>query len=167
MALKDLYAATAPTLPMTTPTLDYARFVPVEAFWQYNLSDPAKRRFRTSTIYGSYVQTSPDPDAQLAADLGPQLLAPAANSWLVPLRNVNGLTGYEVKKKLRIDPPPPYVAMVLSVAKMVMSNVQVRDPRGIDAIPYGLLQWRAGDVRDEQIDRDIPVAALGRLKWWS
>lgn len=166
LALKDLYAATAPTLPMATPTLDYARFVPMWAFWEFNLSDVVRRRHRTLTAYRSYVATSSNPDAQLAADLGPQLLAPAANSWLIPLRNVAGLTGSEVKRELRIDPPPPYVVMVLSVAKMVMSNVQVRDPRGIDAIPHRLLQWRAGDVTDEQIDRDIPVAALERLEWW-
>ena len=167
-ALEGMYATTAPTLPVAPPTLDYARFVPIAAFWQYNLAEAAKRRFTTSADYSSYIQTSdnPPPALQLTADLGPQLLAPAANSWLVPLRNVAGLTGVEVKRALNIVPPPPYVVMVLSVSKMIKSDVRVRDPRGVDAIPYRLVQWRSGDVRDEQIDRDIPVAALERLEWW-
>ena len=166
MALDALHAATAPTLNVAPSTLRYARFVPIAAFWQYNLSTVAKRRFATPTDYSRHIQTSLDPALELMADLGPQLLAPAANSWLVPLRNVAGLTGIAVKRALIISPPPPYVVMILPVAKMVSANVQVRDPRGVDAIPYRLTQWRSGNVSDEQIDRDIPRAALGRLEWW-
>lgn len=41
----------------------------------------------------------------------------------------------------------------------------VREPRGLDAVPARLVQWRAGDVPDERIDLNIPRAALGRIGW--
>ena len=92
-------------------------------------------------------------------------LVPAAHSWLVPVTRIAGLDGAGTKRCLRIDAEPPYIVMVFPAAKMASVGVEIREPRGIDAVPARLVQWSPGDVPDERIDQDIPSAALGGLEW--
>lgn len=59
----------------------------------------------------------------------------------------------------------PYIVMTLAVRKMQASGVEIRVPRGVDAIPSRLVRWSREGVPNERIDQDIPTAALGRLEW--
>ena len=60
---------------------------------------------------------------------------------------------------------PPYVMFVFTTASLARGGVQIRDPRGIDAVPSVLLQWVPGNVSDEVIDGDLDRAALERIEW--
>ena len=55
--------------------------------------------------------------------------------------------------------------MIFPAATMRAAGVVVRDPCGLDAVPGRQTQWSSGDVPDEGIDQDIPLAALGSLQW--
>jgi hypothetical protein len=163
--LEALRLSTLPALPLSTPTLDYARCVSLEVFWRFNLDPAVKRLFVTAEDYRRWIESRPLPEHQLKKDLGAQLLAPSANSWLVPVALLDGLSASELKIRLNFGQPPPYVLMVLSVATMTAAGVEVRSPTGVDAIPSRHTQWFRENVPDERIDRDIPRAALERIEW--
>lgn len=55
--------------------------------------------------------------------------------------------------------------MTFPAGKMQASGVEIRAPRGVDAIPNRLVWWSSEGVPNERIDQDIPTAALGRLEW--
>ena len=115
--------------------------------------------------YRRFIETDPNPATRLARDLGPDEIAPATHSWLVPVHRVAGLTGVQTKARLNFDQQPPYVMMVFSAAKMKDADMRVREPRGIDAIPNRLIQWRSGNVPDERIDHELRRRALTRIEW--
>ena len=61
----------------------------------------------------------------------------------------------------------PFSVPFLPVQQVAMraAGVAVREPRGVAAVPKRLAQWSSGDVPDERIGDDIPLAALGSLQW--
>ena len=161
----ELHADVAPLLPRTDPTIDYVRCVSVETFWRFNVDASLKAYFVTAEDYRRSVEGEVDPAARLTNDLGADPVVPAANSWLVPASDVDGLTGAEAKARLNFTQDPPYAVMVWSVARMIGAGVTVRAPRGVDAIPSRLLQWYPENVPDERIDGDLPRTALERIEW--
>ena len=163
--LEALRLTALPSLPMVPPTVDYARCVSIEIYWRYNVNPLVKEFFVAPEDYRRSIESSAQPEAQLELDLGPQPIAAAANSWLVPAARLAGVSAADMKVQLNFDQPPPYVVMVFTVARMVASGVRVRVPTGIDAIPSRLIQWFRENVPDERIDRDIPRSALERLEW--
>ena len=107
-----------------------------------------------------------DPAAIARLGLHPdEVLVPASHSWLVPAARIAGMSGRRTKSLLRIDHEPPYLVMIFPVATMSAAGVAAREPGGVDAVPKRLAQWSSGDVPDERIDDDIPLAALGSLQW--
>jgi hypothetical protein len=163
--LEALRVAALPSLPMVPPAVDYARCVAIEVFWRYNLDPRVKELFVAPEDYRRSIESSPEPEVRLESDLGPQSIAPAANSWLVPSARLDGVSAADMRIQLNFDQPPPYVVMAFSVARMFAAGVEVRVPTGIDAIPSRLTQWFRENVPDERIDRDIPRAALERIEW--
>ena len=163
--LDKLCEEVRPTLPVDTPAVDYARCVDVEAFWRYHLKSHSRAIFIRVGDYRAQVESDPDPSARLLADFNIESFVPAANSWLAPLRDLNGLTGEGMKDWLKLRADPPYVVLVLSVERMHAKGVAVRRPRGVDAIPGRHLKWYSGNVPDERIDQDIPASAVERIEW--
>ena len=163
--LKELRQAVIPHLPMEAPIVDYARCISVPVFWRYHLRLVRRKIFRTSRDYLHYLEALVDPAAAVRRDLDGRILVPASHSWLVPADRIAGLGGAKTKIRLQIDHDPPYIVMVFPVARMRAAGVEIREPRGVDAIPGRFVQWSSGDVPDERIDRDIPRAALGGLEW--
>ena len=154
-----------PRLIVETPATDYARCVSIEVYWRYNLGRDRKELFRSPEDYRRRVEIENDPAARLLADLAPGILVPAAHSWLVPLSDLDGLSGTQVRMRLNMRQDPPYVVLVLSADRMRIGGVAVRSPRGIDAIPGRHVQWHPGDVRNERIDLDIPASAVEGIEW--
>ena len=155
-----------PDLALLPPALDYARCVSVPVFWRYHLRPARRRIFRTGELYRRYLESLSNREEVISNDLrDDEPLVPAAHSWLVPVSRITGLDGAGTKRRLRIDDEPPYIVMVFPAAKMAAGGVEIREPRGIDAVPGRLTQWSPGDVPDERIDQDIPTTALGGLKW--
>ena len=163
--LDELRLTAIPHLPMDPPAVDYVRCLSVEVFWRFNLDVAIKGLFVTPEDYRRFIETDPDPTERLAEHLGPQLIVPAANSWLIPASRIAGLSGAQAKVLLNFEQQPPYVVMMFSVARLTSSGVQVREPRGVDAIPSRLIQWSPDNVPDERIDRDVPRSALERIEW--
>lgn len=163
--LVELHADVAPALPRAQPTVDYVRCLSVEIFWRFNLEPARKAYFVSPEDYRRAVEADPDPSIRLLADLGPDPVVPAANSWLVPRTHVAGLAGSQIKVHLNMSQAAPYVVFVWSVARMIDAGVTVRAPRGVDAIPSRLLQWFPENVPDERIDGDLPRMALERIEW--
>lgn len=163
--LAEVHRDVAPALPRVEPTVDYVRCLSIEVFWRFNLEPGRKAYFATAEDYRRAVEADPDPAERLLADLGPDPLVPAANSWLVPKADVAGFTGPQIKSRLNMSQAPPYVLFVCSVARMIDAGVTVRVPRGVDAIPSGLLQWYPENVPHETIDGDLPRKALERIEW--
>lgn len=121
--------------------------------------------FARAEDYRRWLDAVPDPAGVARAHLKEEILVPAANSWLIPAGRIDGLSGTKLKARLKLGDHPPYIVMVLPLERLRASGVEVREPRGVDAVPARFRHWRAGDVPDERIDQDIPVAALGRLEW--
>ncbi len=163
--MDELHRTVVAQLPMDPPTIDYARCVCVEVFWRFNLDPSIKEFFASPQDYRRFIETDPEPGQRLAEHLGPQLIVPEANSWLIPDSSLAGLSGPQAKALLNFTQPPPYVVMVFTVEQMSEAGVLVREPRGIDAIPSRQIQWFPDNVPDERIDRDVPRAALGRIEW--
>ena len=85
---------------------------------------------------------------------------------MVPAANIAGLNGRSLKVRLKLSSSePPYLIFIFPVAKLQAAGVQVREPRGVDAVPARHVQWSPGGVADERIDQDIPYAALGGIQW--
>ena len=153
-------------LALLAPTVDYARCVSVPVFWRYHLRPAQRGIFRTGELYRRYLESLSDCEAVLGNDLrDDEPLVPADHSWLVPVSRIAGLDGAATKRRLRIDDEPPYIVMVFPAERMAATGVDLREPRGVDAVPARLLRWSPGDVPDERIDQDIPTAALGGLQW--
>lgn len=148
------------------PVVDYARCVSVPVFWRYHLRPSRRRIFRSGDLYRRYVESQGNCVQVIRNDLrNDEPLVPGAHSWMVPVSRIAGLDGAATKRRLRIDHEPPYIVMVFPAERMGAAGVDVREPRGVDAVPARLLQWSPGDVPDERIDQDIPTAALGGLEW--
>ena len=164
--LEELRERTVPDLALQSPTVDYARCVSVQVFWRYYLHPAQRRTFRTGDMYRRYLEYLDNPVEMIRNGLrDDEPLVPAAHSWLVPVTRISGLDGARTRRRLRIDDEPPYIVMVFPAARMRAAGVEIREPRGLDAIPGRFLQWMPGDVPDERIDQDIPIAALGNLEW--
>ena len=164
--LEELRRQILPDLPCHSPACDYARCVPVDVFWEYNLTSERRADFPTAEEYLRWLQREADPAAAALCDLSTCDLVPAAHSWLVPAEHIADLSGRSLKSRLRLTGhEPPYLVFVLPVAKLKSAGVMVREPRGVDAVPSRLVQWVSGDVLDERIDQDIPRAALGGIQW--
>ncbi len=118
--------------------------------------------------YRRYLEAEGDPAAAARRDLPAGILVPAAHSWMVPAACIAGLDGRRIKSRLRMfENSPPYLVLLFPVHKMKAAGVEVREPRGVDVVPGRLVRWAPGDVRGERIDKDIPLAALGGIKWRS
>jgi hypothetical protein len=164
--LEELRERTVPDLALQSPTIDYARCVSVQAFWRHHLHPAQRRAFRTGDIYRRYLEYLDNPVEMIRNGIrDDEPLVPAAHSWLAPATRISGLDGARTRRRLRIDDEPPYVVMIFPAARMRAAGVEIREPRGLDAIPGRFLQWVPGDVPDERIDQDIPIAALGDLEW--
>lgn len=163
--LDALHKDTVPHLQTQEPQVDYARCIGVLTFWRFNIDIAIKTAFPDHDNYRRRIERSQHPEMLLTSDLGPGPLVQANHSWLAPARLIAGLTAAQTQIRLNFNQPPPYVIMVFSKSKMQAAGVEVREPRGIDAIPRRLTQWRPDNVPGERIDRDIPLAALERLEW--
>ena len=154
-----------PDLPLQPPTCDYARCVPVDTFWRYHIEPGRRELFATPEDYRFHLDASADPAAAAREDLQDGILVTAAHSWLVPADRIAGLDGVQLRSRLKLDREPPYIVMMLPAVRMRVAGVEVREPRGLDVIPGRFRRWSPGDVPEERIDQDIPVAALGDLEW--
>ena len=163
--LEDLRRQVVPDLPLEPAECDYARCVSVVTFWRHHLRPEVQTAFIRAEDYRRWLDAARDPAGVARAHLNEEVLVPAAHSWLIPARRIDGLSGRQMKARLKLGDHPPYIVMVLPLERLRASGVEVREPRGVDAIPGRFRDWRAGDVPDERIDQDIPVAALGRLEW--
>jgi len=164
--LERLRAEVVPDLAVRPPTLDYARCVTVQTFFVHNASSLVRASFATAADYRAYLLGLGDPATQLALDLSPSgLVTPGRYSWLLPYQPTVGLTAGQLKVLLNNTQDPPYVMFVFTTASLARGGVQIRDPRGIDAVPSVLLQWVPGNVPDEVIDGDLNRAALERIEW--
>ena len=163
--LDRLHQAAIGCLETQHPAVEYCRLVGLETFWHHNLDIVTKEAFTTPASYARYVSSAEAPAQVLQDDVGSQIVADAAHSWMVPYSELEGLTSAQARAKLRFHRNPPYAVMVFSVAKMVANDVLVRDPCGLDVIPGRILDWYPGNVTDEKIDGDIPRAALDRIEW--
>ena len=165
--LEALRERVIPDLALGRPTGDYARCVSVDVFWDYHMK-PGRREFFASDarVYRHYLESLADPVHVIRRDLRDiEILVPAAHSWLVPADQIAALGGTKTKSHLQIDDNPPYIVMTFPVAKMQASGVEIRAPRGVDAIPGRLVRWSREGVPNERIDQDIPTAALGCIEW--
>ena len=163
--LEDLRRQVVPDLPLRFPICDYARCVPVAAFWRHHVRPERGELFASPEDYRFHLEAETDPAATARGDLRDGILVLAAHSWLVPADRIAGLDGVHLKSRLRLDRAPPYIVMMLPVARMRAAGVAVREPRGVDAVPGRFRRWSPGDVPEERIDQNIPVAALGDLQW--
>ena len=164
-SLEALYDQHAPTLARVPPNSDYARVVPLRGFWVHNVSAGVKVRFGVFANYERHIGSLSSPENRLRADLKDGHLCPAEHSWMAPWSTLAGMTGVQLRQHLIITASPPYVVMVFPGQLMAAVGVSVRNPRGIDAIPGPSLQWYAGGVPNEKVDGDIPLSALGSLRW--
>ena len=165
--LEALRERVIPDLALVHPTADYARCASVDVFWDYHMN-PDRREFfaNDARVYRRYLESVADPVHAIRRDLREsEILVPAAHSWMVPSDQIAALDGTKTKSHLQIDDDPPYIVMTFPVAKMQASGVEIRAPRGVDAIPNRLVRWSRGGVPNERIDQDIPTAALGCLEW--
>ena len=165
--LEALRQRVIPDLALVHPTADYARCVSVDVFWDYHMN-PGRREFfaNDARVYRRHLESAADPVQVIRRDLSDdEVLVPAAHSWLVPSDQIAALDGAQTKSHLQVDDDPPYIVMTFPVAKMQAYGVEIRVPRGVDAIPSRLVQWSRGGVPNERIDQDIPTSALGGLEW--
>ena len=129
-------------------------------------ADTATLSYLATTQAPQMIETGRTPAAVALLDLPASgTLVPAVHSWLVPVERITGLSGPQTKLLLSIRAEPPYLVMVLPAAAMREARVEVREPRGVDAVPKRHDQWSPGDVPGERIDQDIPFQALGGLRW--
>ena len=163
--LAELRAEVVPRLSTEAPRVDYARCVGIEVFWRRNLLPVRRAYLATPEDYRLAVDADADPPARLLADLGPDLVVPAANSWLIPLADLARFSGAQMRARLNMGQDPPYVVLIFSVARMLLAGVTVRVPCGLDAVPSRLLQWYQENVPDERIDGDLLQIALARIEW--
>ncbi len=152
-------------MPLWPPKCDYARCVSVEIFWRFHVNRETRGQFRNHTEYRQHLEAELDPARTARSHLSGEVLVPAPHSWLVPANHLAGLTGIRMRQLLQFEQRPPYLVMVFPVSKLLAAGVQVREPRGIDAVPKRFTQWAAGDVPGERIDEDVPLSALGSLQW--
>ena len=165
--LEALRQRAIPDLPLVAATGDYARCVSVDVFWDYHMN-PGRREFfaNDARVYRRHLESVADPVHVIRRDLrDDEVLVPAAHSWLVPSDQIAALDGVQTKSHLQIDDDPPYIVMTFPVMKMQAFGVEIRAPRGVDAIPNRLVRWSLGGVPNERIDQDIPTSALGSLEW--
>ncbi len=164
--LEALRQRVIPDLALQQPTCDYARCVSVDAFWEHNLHSERRAAFVTSKDYLHWLRLQADPATSALNDISTGNIVPAAHSWMVPAANIAGLNGRSLKVRLKLsNSEPPYLIFIFPVAKLQAAGVQVREPRGVDAVPARHVQWSPGGVPDERIDQDIPYAALGGIQW--
>ena len=163
--LELLRRRVVPDLPLWPPDCDYARCVSVAAFWRHHLAPNHRDFFRHHGQYQKYLETQADPATVARSHLGGDVLVPEPHSWLIPAERIAGLSGLQTRSRLQIKQKPPYLVMILPMALMQAAGMGVREPRGLDAVPGRFLQWSSGDVSGERIDQNIPLAALGDLKW--
>lgn len=164
--LEALRRQVVPKLALQQPACDYARCVSVGAFWQHNLRAERRAAFLTPRNYLHWLRLQVDPAATALNDISTDDIVPAPHSWLVPAAGIAGLSGRSLRARLKLSgSEPPYLVFLFPVAKLRASGVQVREPRGLDAVPARHVQWAPGDVPDERIDQDIPYAALGGVEW--
>ncbi len=164
--LEALRQRVIPDLALQQPTCDYARCVSVDAFWEHNLHSERRAAFVTSKDYLHWLRLQADPATSALNDISTGNIVPAAHSWMVPAANIAGLNGRSLKVRLKLsNSEPPYLIFIFPVAKLQAAGVQVREPRGVDAVPARHVQWLPGGVPDERIDQDIPFAALGGIQW--
>lgn len=163
--LQELRDTFVPGLPLVVPIVDYARCVNIEIYWRWNLDPIAKAFISTAEDYRRIVEADAVPEVRLWNDLGPDPLVPAANSWLLPVAGIAGLSGAETKVRLNMAQDPPYVVFVFSVARMHAAGIGVRIPCGLDAVPSRLLQWYPENVPSERIDSDLVRNAVERIEW--
>lgn len=163
--LDALRTRVLPDLPLWPPECDYARCVSVATFWRFHVAPAVRDFFRHHTEYQRHLEADPDPAFVARAHLGDGVLVPAPHSWLVPVDRIDGLNGLQTMSLLQLEQRPPYLVMILPVERMLAAGVKVREPRGLDAVHRRFTRWVPGDVPDERIDEDIPLAALGGLRW--
>ena len=164
--LEALRQQIVPDLALQQPICDYARCVSVEAFWQHNLRPERRVTFVTAKDYLHWLKLQADPANAALNDISTGGIVPAAHSWMVPAAHIAGLHGRSLKARLKLgNSEPPYLVLIFPVAKLEAAGVQVREPRGVDAVPARQVQWSPGGVPDERIDQDIPYAALGGIEW--
>ena len=164
--LETLRQQVVPDLPLQPPACDYARCVSVEAFWMHNLRAERRAAFLTPRNYLHWLKQQVDPAAAALNDISTDDIVPAPHSWLVPAASIAGLSGPSLRARLKLDgSEPPYLVFVFPVAKLKDAEVEVREPRGLDAVPGRHVQWSPRNVPDERIDEDIPYSALGGVEW--
>ena len=163
--LEDLRARVLPDFPLWPPDRDYARCVSVATFWRFHLDPDERGLFRDHKEYQIHLEAEADPAASARGHLPDGVLVPAPHSWLIPAGRVAGLNSAQIRSRLQIEQQPPYLVMIFPMNLMLASGVGVREPRGVDAIPGRFTRWVPGDVYDERIDENIPLAALGDLQW--
>ena len=166
--LERLHVRVLPDLAMHAPECDYARCVSVETYWRHHLRADRKPYFGPDhKSYLRHLQSQRDPAVTAHADLAREtLLVPADYSWLVPVQQLAGADGPAIARRLQLrGSSPPFIVFVFPQSRLQDHGVTVREPRGVDAVPARLLQWTPGGVPNERVDRDIPLAALGRLEW--
>lgn len=166
LRLNRLRERVLPDLGVDSPTVDYARCVSIDVFYQHHLRPARRSLFQDPDDYLYYLEDTPDPAGVAQSELREDsILVPAAHSWLIPADHIAGLGGAMIKSRLRIRQDPPYIVMVFPVERMEKADVGVREPCGLDAVPGSFTWWSPRDVPDERIDEDIPLSALGSLEW--
>ena len=165
--LEALRKRVIPDLALLPPAGDYARCISVDVFWDHHIKPERRELFASDArVYRRYLESVTDPAHAISSDLrDSRVIVPAAHSWLVPFDQIAVLDGTMTKSHLQIDEEPPYIVMAFPVSKMQACGVEIRPPRGVDAIPSRLVRWSRQGVPNERIDQDIPTAALGHLEW--
>ncbi len=163
--LESLRRRVVAGLPLWPPDRDYARCVSVDVFWRFHLAAHHREFFRQPGQYLKFLESQADPSAVALRQLAGGVLVPAPHSWLIPETRITGLNGPQTRSRLQIKQKPPYLVMIFPMALMKAAGVDVREPRGLDAVPGRFVRWSPCGVSGERIDNDIPMAALGGMEW--
>ena len=163
--LDALRTRVLPDLPLWPPECDYARCVSIATFWRFHLAPAVRGFFRHPTESPRHLEADSAPALVARSHLPDGVLIPEPHSGLVPAGRIAGLSGGQTRSLLQFEQRPPYLVMIFPVEQMLAAGVKVREPLGVDAVPSRFTRWVPGDVPDERIDEDIPLAALGGLQW--
>lgn len=165
--LKEIHACVTKNLPTKPAKVAFARCVSIKTFYDHHLRPERKKDYTHFGHYRDYIDSDQNPTSQLMNDLKLGILIPAIHSWLVPYYRIRTSDVDEIKSLLAFHELPPYVVMVFSVSSLKSAGVEVREQRGIDAIPNRHTEWFPNNVPGERINSDIPRSALTSIEWRS
>lgn len=169
--LDEIASSYAEDAQYRNPTVQLAKAVTVEAFWEHYLDDEVKAMFADPESYRRYLVTAEKPQDRAMDDIKSKgVLIPAPYSWLAPYRDIASMSGLELIDALELaaERRPPMLLLVLRDEDLREFGVVVRTPRATDAAAARQTQWRSSGLAsgiDEFIDRDIAPEAVREVAW--